>query len=313
MRKDVKRYIRTYFTFTRQETRGTIILVCIITLLVLYRFLHPVFSLPPLNNLNDVQILWVNESKKQLTSTYTPNDSLIAKQNDSESKQKKSAIGKGFYFNPNSISADSLAMFDISQKKISVLIKYRNTGATFKSADDLKKIYSFSEDDITKLRPWVMIPPAPQKQVQPEKITAQQKVVEKKPWYVDINTCDSAALVSLSGIGPVLASRILKYRNRFGAFRAKDQLLEITGITAEWYRANQASILLSAVPVKQLNINTCTLDELKRHAYFDYNIASILLNYRTHHGPFQSVSEIKNCAAIQEAFYKKVEAYLKVN
>jgi DNA uptake protein ComE-like DNA-binding protein len=85
------------------------------------------------------------------------------------------------------------------------------------------------------------------------------------------------------------------------------------GITMEWYEKNQSSLILSQLPVKQININTCTEDELKRHAYFDKNIAGILIKYRSNHGPFKSVSDIKNCAAVSKEFYQKVEPYIKVN
>lgn len=48
---------------------------------------------------------------------------------------------------------------------------------------------------------------------------------------LDINHADSLTLQALPGIGPVLAARIIKYRNRIGCFDSTAQLLEIYGIT----------------------------------------------------------------------------------
>ena len=47
---------------------------------------------------------------------------------------------------------------------------------------------------------------------------------------IDINTADYAELLRLPGIGPVLASRIIDYRDRHGPFRAVDSLITVPGI-----------------------------------------------------------------------------------
>lgn len=47
---------------------------------------------------------------------------------------------------------------------------------------------------------------------------------------VNINTADAAALETLPGIGPALASRIIAWRDANGAFRAIDELLAVSGI-----------------------------------------------------------------------------------
>jgi competence ComEA-like helix-hairpin-helix protein len=49
---------------------------------------------------------------------------------------------------------------------------------------------------------------------------------------LDINTADYADLVRLPGIGPVLAGRIMEYRDRHGPFVAIDSLINVSGIGA---------------------------------------------------------------------------------
>lgn len=46
----------------------------------------------------------------------------------------------------------------------------------------------------------------------------------------DINHADSSALVHLPGIGPGLAGRIVRYRERHGSFVSVDSLLRVPGI-----------------------------------------------------------------------------------
>ncbi len=47
---------------------------------------------------------------------------------------------------------------------------------------------------------------------------------------VDLNTADLAALDTLPGVGPVLAGRILAWRQAHGPFRSVDELGEVSGI-----------------------------------------------------------------------------------
>ena len=47
---------------------------------------------------------------------------------------------------------------------------------------------------------------------------------------ININTADAAALETLPGIGPALASRIIAWRDANGGFRAVDELLAVSGI-----------------------------------------------------------------------------------
>ena len=50
------------------------------------------------------------------------------------------------------------------------------------------------------------------------------------PAIVNINTADSAQLETLPGIGPVLAGRIIAYREEHGGFRAIEELTKVKGI-----------------------------------------------------------------------------------
>lgn len=47
---------------------------------------------------------------------------------------------------------------------------------------------------------------------------------------VRINTADRAALEALPGVGPVLAARIIQYRDQYGPFVEVEDLLDVPGI-----------------------------------------------------------------------------------
>lgn len=47
---------------------------------------------------------------------------------------------------------------------------------------------------------------------------------------ISLNTADAQTLELLPGVGPVLAKRIIAYRNEIGGFRSVDDLLDVKGI-----------------------------------------------------------------------------------
>jgi competence ComEA-like helix-hairpin-helix protein len=61
---------------------------------------------------------------------------------------------------------------------------------------------------------------------------------------IPINRAAEDVLVSLPGIGPKLAARIVKYREKHGPFGAKDELLQVTGIGPKKYEALAGLVVL---------------------------------------------------------------------
>jgi len=47
---------------------------------------------------------------------------------------------------------------------------------------------------------------------------------------VNLNTADQKTLMSLPGVGPVMAQRILAHRQQYGLFQSVDELLKVKGI-----------------------------------------------------------------------------------
>lgn len=81
---------------------------------------------------------------------------------------------------------------------------------------------------------------APLELEEAEQQTQLSAPTEEAP--LNLNTATQAELELLPGIGPVLAQAILDYRDSFGGFSAKEQLMEVSGIGEKRYAAVEALI-----------------------------------------------------------------------
>lgn len=127
---------------------------------------------------------------------------------------------------------------------------------------------------------------------------------------IDINRADSAQLLPLPGIGPVYASRIIKYRELLGGFASVDQLAEVYGISKETMDGITGRIVLDTSLIIKLDLNSVTFRELLRHPYLEYEDVKALVNYRDFADTIQSLRELKDNYILPDSVMNKVIPYL---
>ena len=65
---------------------------------------------------------------------------------------------------------------------------------------------------------------------------------------LNLNTATPRELETLPGVGPVLALRIVEFRQKKGGFRRVEELLAIPGISEKKWRAIREKVEVKSVP-----------------------------------------------------------------
>ena len=68
------------------------------------------------------------------------------------------------------------------------------------------------------------------KRYTPKSDTSPDKAKKKFTGKVNVNSASADELMQLTGIGPVKADKIVKYRKKHGKFKSTDDLLKVEGI-----------------------------------------------------------------------------------
>lgn len=88
--------------------------------------------------------------------------------------------------------------------------------------------YSYSVADLVKEKEEIDDKTKNVKPTEAERVSSENQVI-------DLNNAGYFDLQTLPGIGPVLAERIMAYRDSVGAFRLTDELLNVQGIGEKKY------------------------------------------------------------------------------
>jgi DNA uptake protein ComE-like DNA-binding protein len=140
---------------------------------------------------------------------------------------------------------------------------------------------------------------------------SKQKASARQRKILELNTCDSSSLEALPGIGPVLARRIIRYRNLLGGFAFPGQLREVYGLPDSTYKIISGRVRADSSRVSKIDLNSADFKRLIRMPYFDKYDATAILKYRELHGRIESLDELVKNKIISQEKAKKLRAYMQ--
>jgi len=316
-----KEFVKDYLLFTR---RDRIAIFVILGLLLLIFFLPDIVSRKGNANPVTADTSWIavmkklelKEANKEFTSNQYTDDNSRNYQYDRSTGNYTKTKAELFYFDPNSLSTEGWQKLGLRDKTIRTIQNYLSKGGHFKKPEDLQKIYGLFPDEYERIVPYVKIE-------SPGETTNQKEFADKtpnetqltKPYtprysIIDINVADTIAFIALPGIGSKLAARIVNFRDKLGGFYSISQLGETFGLPDSTFQKIKQYLKLENTSIRKININTATVDELKAHPYIKWSIANPIVAYRTEHGPFGKVEDIKKVMAVTDEIYSKTAPYL---
>jgi DNA uptake protein ComE-like DNA-binding protein len=133
---------------------------------------------------------------------------------------------------------------------------------------------------------------------------------ERKRSVLNLNSCDSADLEALPGIGPVLSARIIKYRNLIGGYVTAEQLKEVYGLQEETFNMISGLVKGDSLSLRKLNINEADYKQLIRHPYLQKNEVTAILKYRELKGSISGIELMVGNNLISNETARKIGVYL---
>ena len=194
---------------------------------------------------------------------------------------------ESFPFDPNTVTREDLQRLGLSARQAESIENYRSKGGRFRSKTDFQKMYVVSDTLFARLEPYIDIP------------------------KLELNGADSAALVSLRGIGPYYARKILDYRDRLGGFWRKEQLLEIEGFDADRYAGCADEVTVDDRKIRKIDLWHASDTLLARHPYLGPKGARSIVRYRELYDSTRwSLPDLAAERVLSQEIIEKLEKYI---
>jgi DNA uptake protein ComE-like DNA-binding protein len=117
-------------------------------------------------------------------------------------------------------------------------------------------------------------------------------------------------LQDLRGIGPVFASRIVRFRDNLGGFYDVSQLLSVYGMDEERFEGIKDHVFVDTLLLRKINVNKADFELLRKHPLISPKQANAIVHYRKQHGEFVRISDLLKIALLDEDFLIKIAPYL---
>lgn len=280
-------------TFSRRQRRGLAVLALLVIVfqIVLYGKDIGSFGVP-------------SKEETEWMATQRTVDSLKT--------IRKAEKPKRYPFNPNFISDYKGYRLGMSVAEIDRLLAFRKTGRYVNSAREFQKVTGVSDSLLARLSPFFRFPEWVKHRHAPASFKNDAPVEKRQQKPLDINTATQEELMKVYGIGPALSERILKLRDKFGAFVSIDQLELVWGLRPEALAEVKKAFVVGPTPaVKKVRINEATFREIMQTPYFNYNLTKEVMVYRSMHSGIKNAEDLANVEGFPIEKLKIISLYLE--
>ncbi|MFA8436948.1 MAG: helix-hairpin-helix domain-containing protein [Marinifilaceae bacterium] len=294
-----QRFVRNYFSYSRGEKRGLLLLLSIVVFVYL---LPSVWSFIGNPNLTDNL-----RNKVKL-------DSLVSLLDRADKKRDNKIVAtRRFMFDPNRVDSAAMVRLGFTGRQIGNLIRYRRKGGRFKSKEDLKKLYTIDENDYLKWEEWIRLESSPAKTIR-----TRTRPKEIYLFAFDPNTLSPEGWDSL-GVSPGVVRRIQNYLKKGGRFRKNTDLKKIYGLDRQCYERLLPFVSVrSAAVVKSekkiyLGLNGADSLDLIRLKGIGPVLSGRILKYRRMLGGFNCREQLSEVYGVKDSLLQSLLPHLYID
>jgi competence protein ComEA len=211
-------------------------------------------------------------------------------------------------FDPNLYTQADWQKLGLSPKQATVVLKFCSRGIY--SNEQLKRIFVIPEKLYTLIKDSTVYPERPDFMAKFVDKKTENETIEKKRVPLEINSAEAEALDKLPGIGAFFTKNIMNYREKLGGFIRKEQLMEVWKMDEAKYNELANYVSVDPALVNKININQVDVNTLRKHPYFNWNIANSIVKLRAQKQQFNSLEELKESILINQELFEKIKPYL---
>jgi len=304
--------IQEYFVFSRKERLAilTLLFLLLLAIIVPYHCSRPIPGWQA-----DTDTAWMTALAALESHTVSQDSFSHSPYKDrSDPAPRSNSLKNLVSFDPNILPESGWLSFGLKPRTVSTIIKFREKGGRFRKPEDILRIYGLHPEQAAQLISYVQIPAS--KTVSPPSAKHLQKSSSTFPpspsTLLDINQADSTAWEALPGIGPKLASRIIKFRDALGGFYQVSQVAEVFGLPDSTYRRILPKLVCIPGQQIRLSVNESSIEALGKHPYIRRSLASRIIAYRNAHGIFAELQQLLRIHTLDSLTYSRIAPYIRL-
>lgn len=294
-----KKWDSDWLVFSKKARRGAFVFLFIFLLLVFGRRVWSELFVQ-----QDFSVEYYNLKSNSPDYFEVFEENTISSFNSKRDKPKFFAPDS--LFNPNDYKKENWMKLGLSEKQAASVIKFKESGAVFRTKSDVQKLFVVSEELYALLKDKINLPDSLNND--------QRKEVFKnfKPKPMGINSVTSKKLQYIRGIGPFYANKVIEYRNMLGGYYSLEQLLEINRFSASLLDSLEQRCFVDRENIKKMDLNIVSVSDMQSHPYFRVSVARDIVSLRNKLTSFKEVSDILQSELIDEKLFNRISPYLEI-
>ena len=269
------------------------------------------------------QLIFTSNEETVLTyqpiKEASPDNSKASLSNPSNQKEQKNI--RQFpkdKSDPNTFTKSEWEAIGLSEKQAETVLNFKKSIGGFKSFKDLEKVYVFDDQIISALKQNIAFDKKSNNTaaVIKDSVTNENQdfkdLNEDGKTTFEINTATKEDLLTIKGIGPFFAEKIIEQRQAIGGFVELKQLLSIYNFDEDKLSEIKPYLTVDKNNVSKLDLNLVTVNQLKKHPEINWDTAKSIVDLRSELGAFTSLDQLLLSVYIDSKKYRQIVPYFKI-